>query len=144
MRNTPFVTRALHCAAAAMLALALAGCATRGGEAPDLVPLAAVAPGVQQDMRYHGANNFMGRPVAGYAALMVISTVWSPSAENAFNEFNRTVAYVAGNGSGTTYTQGGLVINAVGLNLLSVLVGRKATVPLRLATHNAALAALNA
>ena len=68
MRNPPFVTRALPCTAAAMLALALAGCATRGVEAPDLVPLAAVAPGVQQDMRYHGANNFMGRPVAGYAA----------------------------------------------------------------------------
>lgn len=50
---------------------------------------------------------------------------------------SRTVAYVAGNGSGTTYTQGGLVINAVGLNLLSVLVGRKATVPLRLATQAA-------
>lgn len=68
MRNPPFVTRALPHAAAAMLALALAGCATRGVEAPDLVPLAAVAPGVQQDMRYHGADNFMGRPVAGYAA----------------------------------------------------------------------------
>ena len=68
MRNPPFVTRALPHAAAAMLALALAGCATRGVEAPDLVPLAAVAPGVQQDMRYHGANNFMGRPVAGYEA----------------------------------------------------------------------------
>ncbi len=65
-------------------ALALAGCALRGeppqGSAaaeaaaamveapPDLVPLASVAPAVLQDMRYHGARNFLGRPVAGYAA----------------------------------------------------------------------------
>lgn len=46
----------------------------------------------------------------------------------------KTVSYVAGNGSGTTYTQGGQVINAVGLSLLTLLVGRKATVPLRLTT----------
>lgn len=46
----------------------------------------------------------------------------------------KTVSYVASNGSGTTYTQGGLVINAVGLNLLTLLPGRKATVPLTLTT----------
>lgn len=37
-------------------------------EGNELVPLADVAPDVLQDMRYHGAANFMGRPVAGYLA----------------------------------------------------------------------------
>lgn len=62
--------------AAVVLWLALAGCAQRTGlEAPmgsggrdELVPLSALAPDVQQDMRYHGAHNFMGRPVVGYEA----------------------------------------------------------------------------
>lgn len=69
----------------AAMAMGLAGCAQRGAPplaapgpapgavpsappAPDLVPLASVAPSIQQDMRYHGARNFLGRPVAGYAA----------------------------------------------------------------------------
>ena len=30
--------------------------------------LSTVAPTVLQEMRYHGSHNFMGRPVAGYAA----------------------------------------------------------------------------
>ena len=42
--------------------------ATDSAPAPDLVPLAALAPTVQQDMRYAGSNNFMGRRVAGYEA----------------------------------------------------------------------------
>jgi len=50
-----------------MLALALAGCATRGVEAPDLVPLAAVRRGYSRTCATTG-HNFMGRPVAGYAA----------------------------------------------------------------------------
>ncbi len=71
-------------AAAALLA-ALAGCAVpqrgagdgaspgggqvgAGAGTPDLVPLASVAPAIEQDMRYHGARNFLGRPVAGYEA----------------------------------------------------------------------------
>ncbi len=58
-------------AAALALAAALGGCAQpgpgrAGGAAPDLVPLASVAPGVLQDMRYRGSRNFLGRPVAGY------------------------------------------------------------------------------
>ncbi|MBS0402362.1 MAG: M15 family metallopeptidase [Proteobacteria bacterium] len=61
--------------AGAALALALAGCAgpaptsTPTHEpAPDLVPLHTLAPTVQQDMRYFGSHNFMGRRVAGYEA----------------------------------------------------------------------------
>lgn len=34
--------------------------------AADLLPLAALAPGVREDVRYVGPHNFMGRPVAGY------------------------------------------------------------------------------
>ena len=62
-------------AAALLLATLLAGCAApAGGERQDsalpagFVYLHAVAPDVQQDMRYHGSNNFLGRPVAGYQA----------------------------------------------------------------------------
>ena len=36
--------------------------------AADLVPLATLAPGIKQDMRYVSKHNFMGRPVAGYEA----------------------------------------------------------------------------
>ncbi|WP_243312436.1 M15 family metallopeptidase [Fundidesulfovibrio agrisoli] len=32
------------------------------------VRLRAVAPGIPQDIRYHGSHNFLGRPVAGYEA----------------------------------------------------------------------------
>ncbi|MEZ5608191.1 MAG: M15 family metallopeptidase [Burkholderiaceae bacterium] len=35
---------------------------------PDLVALQTLAPTVQQDMRYAGRHNFMGRRVAGYEA----------------------------------------------------------------------------
>ena len=62
-------------AAALLLATLLAGCAApAGGERQDsalpagFVYLHAVAPDVQQDMRYYGSNNFLGRPVAGYQA----------------------------------------------------------------------------
>ena len=62
--------------------LLIAGCAQNmGATAPqkvtaaaparaaaDLVPLATLAPGVRQDMRYASSHNFMGRPVAGYEA----------------------------------------------------------------------------
>ncbi|MEG2047625.1 MAG: M15 family metallopeptidase, partial [Comamonas sp.] len=32
------------------------------------MPLASLAPGVKQDMRYATRHNFMGKPVAGYEA----------------------------------------------------------------------------
>jgi len=35
---------------------------------PDYVRLADIAPGIVQDMRYAGSENFMGRPVPGYRA----------------------------------------------------------------------------
>ncbi|MBP0581672.1 M15 family metallopeptidase [Labrys sp. LIt4] len=35
---------------------------------PGFVRLADVAPGIRQDMRYAGAHNFVGRPIAGYAS----------------------------------------------------------------------------
>ena len=71
---------ALACATA----LLIAGCASnKGADAPnasqnaaqatqpapaDLVALRSLAPDVQQDMRYAGPHNFMGRRVAGYEA----------------------------------------------------------------------------
>jgi D-alanyl-D-alanine dipeptidase len=45
------------------------GAAAPDGEAPpDFVRLADHAPRIRQDMRYAGAENFMGRPVPGYCA----------------------------------------------------------------------------
>lgn len=63
-------------AVAAFTLILIAGCAKNmGATAPseekaaaDLVPLASVAAGVRQDMRYATRHNFMGRPVAGYEA----------------------------------------------------------------------------
>ena len=64
--------------------LLIAGCASnKGADVPnasqstaqatkpvqtDLVPLASVAPGVKQDMRYFTRHNFMGKPINGYEA----------------------------------------------------------------------------
>jgi D-alanyl-D-alanine dipeptidase len=39
-----------------------------GDPPPDFVRLADIAPGIRQDIRYAGSNNFMGRPVPGYRA----------------------------------------------------------------------------
>lgn len=56
----------------------LAACAAPGAPTPDqamptgFVPLAALVPDVVQDMRYHGPNNFLGRPVAAYEAATCI------------------------------------------------------------------------
>ena len=56
---------------------ALGGCAqspngvdAQAAAAPTqpLIALDTLAPAIEQDMRYHGAHNFMGRPVDGYAA----------------------------------------------------------------------------
>ncbi|MBP6395833.1 MAG: M15 family metallopeptidase [Giesbergeria sp.] len=63
-----------------LAATALAACAVPGLPAPEsesesghhaalptgFVHLAALAPDVLQDMRYHGADNFVGRPIAAY------------------------------------------------------------------------------
>lgn len=50
-------------------ALVVAGCATQEvAQAPDLVPIDAMAPGIQQEIRYHSDRNFMARRAAGYEA----------------------------------------------------------------------------
>lgn len=41
--------------------------------AADLVPVAQWAPDVVQDMRYFGAENFVGRPVAGLRGATVLA-----------------------------------------------------------------------
>ena len=54
--------------------LVLAACAMPAAPPPgqatavDFVPLAPLVPDAVQDMRYHGSNNFLGRPVAAYEA----------------------------------------------------------------------------
>jgi zinc D-Ala-D-Ala dipeptidase len=54
-------------ALATLAAAVLAACTSRGGPAaPDLVSLAALAPGISVDMRYVGSDNFVGIPIDGY------------------------------------------------------------------------------
>ncbi|TXK26532.1 M15 family metallopeptidase [Ottowia sp. GY511] len=56
--------------------LAIGGCAhevsqgadAAGAEAQTLVALDTLTAAIEQDMRYHGARNFMGQPVTGYLA----------------------------------------------------------------------------
>ncbi|HOY78135.1 MAG TPA: M15 family metallopeptidase [Hyphomonadaceae bacterium] len=65
---------------AVLAALLVAGCAH--AQAPDagsmdrsgFVDVAAVAPGLVVDMRYFGAENFIGRPIAGYEAPVCLLT----------------------------------------------------------------------
>ncbi len=52
------------CLAALIL---LASAAARAEPPPGFVRLADLAPGIAQDIRYAGAENFTGRPVPGYA-----------------------------------------------------------------------------
>ena len=69
--------------AAAALVASLAGCAflpgsgtaAATGERPEgFVALKSVAPGIQQDLRYHASNNLLGRPLAGYEAPVCLLT----------------------------------------------------------------------
>ena len=53
---------------AALAALLMPAAALAGGLPPGFVYLRDVAPGIAQDMRYAGANNFTGRPLPGYDA----------------------------------------------------------------------------
>lgn len=48
-----------------LLIALLSGCAHKALPS-NFVALSAVAPTVQQDMRYHTSENFVGRPIAGY------------------------------------------------------------------------------
>ena len=68
---------------AACLVASLAGCAflpgsgsaTATGERPEgFVALKSVAPNIAQDLRYHGSNNLLGRPLAGYEAPVCLLT----------------------------------------------------------------------
>lgn len=53
---------------AAIVFAALNGPAHAQKLPPDFVSLRDIAPGIAQDMRYAGANNFTGRPLPGYDA----------------------------------------------------------------------------
>jgi D-alanyl-D-alanine dipeptidase len=55
----------------AILALALGGAASAGAEDP-LVRLSSVAPSIQQDVRYAGHNNFIGRRIRGYESATIL------------------------------------------------------------------------
>jgi D-alanyl-D-alanine dipeptidase len=58
-------------AAILMLAVLTSGAAAQPAarDLPDgFAFLADVAPEIEQDMRYHGSHNFVGRPIAGYDA----------------------------------------------------------------------------
>jgi D-alanyl-D-alanine dipeptidase len=53
----------------ALVALALAGCATvEAGRPVGFVDAASAVPGLRVDMRYAASENFMGRPIDGYEA----------------------------------------------------------------------------
>jgi len=58
------------CLAAALMSIALVlpAAALAGGLPPGFVYLRDVAPGIAQDMRYAGPNNFTGHPLPGYDA----------------------------------------------------------------------------
>lgn len=56
-----------------LVAILFGGCASTDGD-PPLVYLADVDPRIQQDVRYAGSENFMGRPVRGYLAPRVMMT----------------------------------------------------------------------
>lgn len=58
----------------------LFGAGALGAERPeDFVELAEIAPDIVQDIRYEGANNFIGRPIPGYNAPKCLLT--RPAAE---------------------------------------------------------------
>jgi D-alanyl-D-alanine dipeptidase len=72
---------------AAMGLMALAGEAraqpSAAGLPPGFVYLRDVAPDVRQDMRYAGAHNFIGRPIAGYQAAECVLTARAAQAVGA-------------------------------------------------------------
>jgi D-alanyl-D-alanine dipeptidase len=55
-------------AASSFSTMFIASLALAGEPPPGFVRLADVAPGIEQDMRYAGSNNFTGAPVPGYRA----------------------------------------------------------------------------
>ncbi len=62
-------------AALLSLALALGACASAPAARPSgFVDAASVVPGLVVEMRYAGAHNFVGRPIAGYEAPVCLLT----------------------------------------------------------------------
>src|SRR5262249_46428725 len=55
-------------AAAIVLAAMVQGAAAQGALPPGFVHLRAIDPTIAQDIRYAGADNFVGRPLPGYEA----------------------------------------------------------------------------
>lgn len=49
-------------------ACAVSACSDTDDLRDGFVRLSDIAPDIRQDMRYHGANNFVGRPIDGYEA----------------------------------------------------------------------------
>jgi zinc D-Ala-D-Ala dipeptidase len=67
----------MRIASAVASCICLIGCVSTIGPAPlpeGFVHLSEVAPTIRQDIRYAGANNFMGRRVDGYSAAQCIVT----------------------------------------------------------------------
>ncbi len=61
----------MNVAGAAILSVGsalLVGACSASGPPEGFVRLSDVSPGIVQEIRYHGAHNFTGRPVPGYAA----------------------------------------------------------------------------
>jgi D-alanyl-D-alanine dipeptidase len=63
-----------------VIALLLAGTGAWAEPAPALVDAAGRVPGLAVEMRYAGANNFVGRPIAGYEAPRCLLTVQAAEA----------------------------------------------------------------
>lgn len=59
-------SQTLICSLATFVLLAMPAMAD--GLPEDFVRLSAIAPQIEQDMRYFGGHNFVGRPIAGYDA----------------------------------------------------------------------------
>src|SRR5262249_20337515 len=59
---------AMVIAAAIVLAAMTQGAAAQGALPPRFVHLRAIDPTIAQDIGYAGADNFVGRPLAGYQA----------------------------------------------------------------------------
>lgn len=66
----PLLRLAVSCASTALLAIP-----AYAADLPEgFVRLSAVAPSIEQDIRYAGSHNFVGRPIAGYDAAECILT----------------------------------------------------------------------
>lgn len=73
----------LLCAALGLMTSGVARAEPVAGLPPGFVYLRDVAPTVRQDMRYAGAHNFIGRPIAGYQAAECVLTARAAQAVTA-------------------------------------------------------------